>query len=454
MKALLAAGAHALSRLGHALEHHPKHVTALVAALMLGGAGGALAVASATSEPAIDPSLLPVREVVEQVQGLPVAAQADALDAFRFNLYRSEPVRANDSAESLLARLGINDPAAAAFLRADPAFRARVLAQPGRLVTAEASDTQALNALSARWVDSGSPQFQRLVVSRHGAELTTRIEAAPLVASLRMASGVLRTSYFDAMDAAGVTESVANQVLEIFAGNIDFNRGLKAGDRFTLVYESLEADGEPMRTGRVISAEFDNAGRLHQALWFQQPGQEGGYFDTEGRSLQRSFLASPMEATRITSGFAMRFHPVLHAWKQHKGVDYGGPVGSPVRTIGDGVVTWAGRQGAYGNLVVVDHGQGDTTLYAHLSRIDVLAGQNVLKGQRIGALGATGRVSGPHLHFEFREGGVHKDPIQAIRNNQALELTPLAKVEFTRQAQAVRSQFAAANSASLVASAQ
>jgi murein DD-endopeptidase MepM/ murein hydrolase activator NlpD len=451
---LLSAGERWLSRAAHALEHHPRQVTAALAALLLCGAGGAFAVASTSAEPAIDPALLPVRQVVEDVQGLPLAAQAEALDAFRFSLFRSDAVRANDTAESLLARLGINDPAAAAFLRADPAFRTQVLAQPGRLVTAEANDAHALLSLSSRWVDAGSPQFRRFVVSRSGTELSARIETAPLVASLRLASGVLRSSYFEAMDAAGVNDGVAYQVLEIFAGNIDFNRGLKIGDRFNVVYETLEADGEPMRTGRVISAEFTNAGKLHQALWFQQPGREGGYFDTEGRSLQRSFLASPMETTRITSGFAMRFHPVLHAWKQHKGIDYGGPIGAPVRTIGDGKVVWAGPQGAYGNLVVVDHGQGDTTLYAHLSRIDVLTGQNVLKGQRVGALGATGRVSGPHLHFEFRENGEHQDPILALRNNQAPELSALAKVEFKRQAQAVRSQFAAANAAALVASAQ
>ena len=445
-----------LSRVAHALEHHPKHVTALVAVVMMGGAGGALAVASASSQPAIDPSLLPVRQVVESVQPLPLQAQVEALDAFRFNLYRTEASRASDTAEALLGRLGINDPAAAAFLRNDATFRGKVLGQPGRQVTVEASDTQSLNKLSARWVvDNQSDKFQRFVVERNAqGQFTSRIEAAPLVASLRLASGALKGSYFDAMDEAGVSETVAKQVLAIFEGDIDFNRGLKAGDRFNVVYEALEADGEPMRTGRVISAEFVNGGKLHQAMWFQEPGKEGGYFDMDGKSLERSFLASPMEATRITSGFAMRYHPVLHQWKQHKGVDYGGDIGTPVRTIGDGRVRWAGPMGAYGNLVVVEHGQGDETYYAHLSRVDVAEGDTVKRGQHIGALGATGRVSGPHLHFEFRENGEHKDPIQAIRNNQAPELSAVAKADFDRVSRSLRSQFAAANSGALVASAQ
>jgi len=452
---LFAAGEKLLARVGHALEHHPRHVTALVAALLLGGAGGAFAVASASAPQEIDPSLLPVREVLELVQPRQLQAQAEALDAFHFNLYRTDASRASDTVEALLGRLGINDPAAAAFLRSEPAFRAYVLGNPARTVTVEASDAQALLKLSARWLSDRGEHFQRLVVERSApGQFTSRIETAPLVASLQMASGVLKTSYFDAMDEARVSESVAKQVLDIFAGDIDFSRGLKIGDRFNVVYEAMEADGERIRTGRVISVEFVNDGKLHQAMWYQEPGRVGGYFDMSGQSLERSFLASPMETTRITSGFAMRFHPVLHKWKQHKGVDYGGPIGTPVRTIGDGKVRWAGPMGAYGNLVVIDHGEGDETFYAHLSRIDVAPDEVVRRGQTIGALGATGRVSGPHLHFEFREGGVHKDPIQAIRNNLAVELSAQAKADFDRLSQSIRGQFAAANTAALVASAQ
>jgi murein DD-endopeptidase MepM/ murein hydrolase activator NlpD len=404
----------------------------------------------------VDPSTLPVREVVEAVQPIEVKAQAEALDAFRFNVFRTETTRASDSAEALLARLGINDPAAAAFLRSDASFRAQVLGQPGRSVTVEASDTQALVKLTARWALEGSDHFQRLVVARDTqGQFTARLESAPLAASLRLASGALRSSYFEATDAARVPESVARQVLDIFSGDIDFHNGLKVGDRFNVIYESLEADGEPMRAGRVISTEFVNAGKLHQAMWYQEAGKEGGYFDMQGRSLTRFYLASPMEVTRITSGFAMRLHPVLHQWKQHTGVDYGGPVGSPVLSIGEGTVVQAGRLGAYGNLVMIDHGQGDSTVYAHLSRLDVVAGQNVLRGQRIGALGASGRVTGPHLHFEFREDGVYKDPLQAVRERQApVVLSAQAKADFERQSRTVRSQFAALNLATTVASAQ
>ena len=129
-----------------------------------------------------------------------------------------------------------------------------------------------------------------------------------------------------------------------------------------MVYEALEADGEAMRTGRVLSAEFVNKGKLHQAMWFQEPGRKGGYYTLDGKSLDTSYLASPMEFSRVTSGFAMRFHPVLHSWRAHLGVDYGAATGTPVRTVGDGVVEFAGEQNGFGNVVIVKHNNTDQTL--------------------------------------------------------------------------------------------
>jgi murein DD-endopeptidase MepM/ murein hydrolase activator NlpD len=242
-------------------------------------------------------------------------------------------------------------------------------------------------------------------------------------------------------------------MVDIFSGEIDFHRRLRAGDRFALVYETLEADGEPMRTGRVLSAQFVNAGRQLEAIWYQEPGSTGGYFDFEGRSLERAFLASPMEVTRITSGFSMRFHPILHSWRAHKGVDYGAPTGAPVRTVADGTVDFSGQMNGYGNVVKIDHGKGDVTLYAHLSRIDVQRGERVLRGQRIGGVGSTGWATGPHLHFEFHEKGVERDPIEVARRQAPRpELTAQARVDFDRLARSMRTQLAVAATANMVAS--
>lgn len=447
-----AAGEQALSRAVHVLAHHPKHVTALIAALMLGGGGGAFAVASLGP----DPANLPVREVLEAVETLPLQPQAAELDLRDLKLFRSEITRSNDSVASLLARLGVADMEAAAFLRKDATFRAELLGRSGRSVTVEASTEHALEKLSARWSPEDDGTFRRLVIERTGpATFVSRVETAPLVAATRMASAIVRSSLFSAADDARIPDAVVSQVIQIFSGDIDFHRSLHSGDRLSVVYEALEADGEPMRVGRILSVEFVNKGRPYQAIWFQEPGSKGGYYSLDGKSLDTSYLASPMEFSRVTSGFAMRFHPILHRWKAHLGTDYGAATGTSVRTVGDGVVVFAGEQNGFGNVVIVRHNNTDETVYAHLSRIHVRPGQNVNQGQNIGAVGMTGWATGPHLHFEFRVNGVHRDPTEIARRNDAVRLSAAARPAFERLANSMRSQLAAASSyATQVASAE
>nr|CBA31746.1 hypothetical protein Csp_D28660 [Curvibacter putative symbiont of Hydra magnipapillata] len=227
---------------------------------------------------------------------------------------------------------------------------------------------------------------------------------------------------------------------------MDFHRALRKGDRFSVVYETLEGDGEPMRAGRVLSAEFVNAGKPFQAMWFKDPVApgKGGYYTLAGESLRRAFLASPLEFSRVTSGFKMRFHPILQTWRAHLGVDYAAATGTPVRSVGDGTVDFAGVQGGFGNVVMVKHRNNQTTVYAHLSRINVKKGQNVSQGQNIGAVGATGWATGPHLHFEFRVNGVHHDPLTIARQSEAVPVSTAAKPLFDKAAQSVRAQLASA----------
>ncbi len=434
---LLAAAREFLARSAHALEHHPRRLTAALATLLLCGGGGALAVA----ELGPDAAALPVRQVLEAVEPLALQPQSDALEVHGFNVFTSDQVRSSDTVDSLLARLQVNDPGAAAYLRRDTAARAQLLRAAGRTVSAEATDSRNLVRLSMRWGFDDAAQFKRLVIERAGAGgFASRVETVPYTASVRMASGVVRTSLYAAADDAGLPDAVTTQLLDIFSGQIDFHRGMKRGDRFHVVYEMLEAEGEPMRAGRVLTAEFVNGKRTHDALWYTQPGQPGAYFDFEGKSLESGFLASPLEVSRVTSGFKMRFHPILQAWAQHRGVDYGSPVGTPVRSVGAGKVQFAGWMGGYGNVVQVDHGRGDTTLYAHLSRVDVRVGAAVERGQRVGAVGQTGWATGPHLHFEFRENGVHRDPLELARQNQGVELAAQARPHFNRVAGAMRQQ--------------
>ena len=222
------------------------------------------------------------------------------------------------------------------------------------------------------------------------------------------------------------------------------------GDSFSVVYEALTADGESITwnesAGRVLAAEFVNKGKVHSAIWYESSdaGHPGAYFDFSGRSKQRSFLASPMEFSRVTSGFAMRFHPILQNWRQHAGVDYGAPSGTPVRTVSDGVVEFAGWQNGYGNVVVVKHSGDRSTLYAHLSRIDVSKGQIVEQGSHLGAVGATGWATGPHLHFEFKVGGLQQDPSLIAGLTDTGTLAPAARIKFTLLAQSAQVQLNAA----------
>lgn len=440
----ITAGERLLSQTAQVLSHHPKQVTFALAAVLLGGGGGAYAVAALGP----DPALLPVTQQVVDVEPLPLAPQSEALQAHSFNLYRSEVTRGSDTADALLGRLGIHDPAAAAFLRSHPVVRSELLGRAGRHVTAEANEQHGLVSLRARWSAEDPRQFRRLMVQRKdNGRFDTWVETVPLEPSLRLGSGTLRTSLFAAVDDAGIPDEVALQLVDIFAGDIDFHRGLRKGDRFHVVYETLEADGEPLRTGRVVSVEFQNAGRLLQAVWFQEPGKPGGYYTPGGQSMERAYLASPMQVSRVTSGFAMRMHPIHQTWRQHLGVDYGAPTGTPVRSVGQGRVDFAGRMGGYGNVVIIDHGKGETTLYGHLSRIDVRMGQMIGRGQNLGAVGATGWATGPHLHFEFRDNGVHKDPQLVARRSQGLELSAAARPAFEATVRAMRTQLEFANAA-------
>ena len=181
-----------------------------------------------------------------------------------------------------------------------------------------------------------------------------------------MKSGEIRSSLFAATDAAGIPDSVAIQLADIFGGDIDFHRDLRRGDRFSVVYEMLTIDGRPLRAGRVLAAEFVNSRKTLRAVWFATP-TAGGYYAPDGKNLRKAFLRSPLEFSRVSSGFGMRLHPILQQWRAHKGVDYAAPAGTRVRAVGDGVVEFAGRQGGYGNVVIVRHDGGITTAYAHLN---------------------------------------------------------------------------------------
>lgn len=404
----------------------------------------AAAVAISAVPPDSDPVLEPTQIVTERVHPVEVHAQLEALANLDLELTFSEVTRAGTTLEATLRRLGVADPETLAALRSDKTLQRALNGKAGRVVQSRVTASGELSELVVRM-----PAEDSKLTSTHFTRLTLRpgpdgwqsqAEQLALGSTTRLASGTIASSLFAATDDAQIPDAVAVQIAEIFSADIDFHRELRKGDTFSVVYEALTADGEPIPwshgTGRVLAGEFINQGRTHQAIWFEQDGK-GAYFDPSGRSRKRAFLASPLEFSRVSSGFAMRMHPILQRMTAHKGVDYAAPSGTPVRVVGDGTVQFAGWQNGYGKVVHVLHGRDKLTVYAHLSRVDVRKGQRVDQGQRIGAVGATGWATGPHLHFEFRIGGVHKDPRKIAKAAESIELDGKSKVRFAQVARAV-----------------
>ena len=413
-----------------------------ISLLLLLGAGGALAVAGLSPLS----SSLPVKQLVESVSTLSLDNQMQSLMKGNIRLYLADTSRSSDSADSLLARLNVSDAQAADFMRANALVRSNLLGRAGRLIRAEMDDDNRLLRLTARWATDSSVSFQRLVIERQDLGFVTRLETGELASSVRLSSAFIQSSLFAATDDAHIPDSIAVQLAEIFSGDIDFHRALRVGDRFSVAYETLEADGETLKSGKVLSAEFVNRGKSFQAMWFQENNSHpGGYYTLDGQSLRRTYLASPLTFSRISSGFKMRFHPILQAWRAHLGVDYAAPSGTPVRSIGTGVVESAGNLGGYGNAVVVKHHNGHSTVYAHLSQMLVKRGQSVAQGQSIGKVGATGWATGPHLHFEFRVNGKHQDPLVMARKSESLPVTAHARPAFDQLAKQVGQQLASAS---------
>ena len=354
---------------------------------------------------------IPRQQVVEQPALPSLIAAGDNGQTF----LREERVQRGDTVMDLLQRLGIDDAAAVGFLKGNASATSlfRQLS-PGKNLTARTGPQGELQTLI---FPLNGGKDQALVVERRGDQFSASEQLLPLETQVVMKSAEIRYSLFGASDAAGIPDSVATQLADIFGGDIDFHRDLRKGDRFAVIYESVSYLGRAVRSGRILAAEFVNNGKTYRAAWFADPaGGEGssGYYTADGKNIRKAFLRSPLEFSRITSGFtAARFHPVLQKWRAHKGIDYGAPVGTRVKATGNGVVEYVGVQGGYGKVVILRHQSRYTTLYGHLSGFaaGLHKGNRVSQGDVIGFVGATGLASGPHLHYEFRVSDVHQNPL-------------------------------------------
>jgi murein DD-endopeptidase MepM/ murein hydrolase activator NlpD len=357
----------------------------------------------------IAPVLRPVVEDLARPAVEPIDATADVY-------VREERIQRGDTVAALLSRLGADGNETLAYLRserrADPIFRQM---SPGKAVTAKVSRDGTL--LSLVFPLNGGRDHALTVERDENNQYRIGEQALPLETHVLMKSAEIRHSLFGATDAAGIPDGNATQLADIFGGDIDFHRDIRKGDRFSVIFESLSHLGKQVRTGRILAAEFINDGHAYRAVWFEGSDGKSGYYTAEGKNIRKTFLRSPLEFSRVTSGFSSgRFHPVLKEVRAHRGIDFGAPTGTRVKATGDGIVEFAGRQGGYGNLIVLRHQSQYQTAYGHLHGFaaGIRKGSRVAQGEVIGYVGTTGLSTGPHLHYEFRVGGVHRNPLAMV----------------------------------------
>jgi murein DD-endopeptidase MepM/ murein hydrolase activator NlpD len=352
------------------------------------------------------PEPVELQHVVENI-ALPTTTSASAEQS---NYWREERIQRGDTIASILSRLNVNDTEAMTYLLQAKDVRSLYQLVPGRTIRVVTTADGTLESLA--YVNTNG---RRLHVVRGESGFSSSEEVPQTEQWIMQSSGEIESSLFAATDSSGIPEIVALQLADIFSSDIDFHRDLRRGDRFSVVYEALAADGEFVGFGRVLSAEFVNQGHAFRAVFFRDDQGRNGYYTPDGRNMRKAFLRSPIEFSRVTSGFSTaRFHPILKAWRAHKGIDYGAPAGTRVRVTADGRVTFSGRKGGYGNVVIVRHTNGYETLYAHLSGFGpgIRPGRRVVQGDIVGFVGSTGLATGPHLHYEFHVNGVHQNPMR------------------------------------------
>lgn len=374
---------------------------------------GVVAAIATAPQTTLDPTIQ--QTVVEEVKVTPVEANND-----NGVFWRSERLQRGDSISRILTRLQVKDAEAERFMLQGDAAHSLLQLKAGQSVAALTTESGAL--VNLRFNDVNG---QEVLISRQNNQLQLTRRAPELHSRPVMKSGVIQSSLFAATDKADLPDSVSAQLVEIFGTQIDFHRDLQRGDRFTIVYEQLNDEGEAAKAGKILAAEFINSGKTYRAVYFANQEGKGGYYSADGKSLKQAFLRSPLEFSRISSGFTVaRFHPILQQWRAHKGVDYAAPIGTKIKVTADGVVEFVGQQSGYGNVISIRHQGKYSTLYGHMSGFasGMRKGTRVSQGDVIGYVGMTGWATGPHLHYEFKVDNVQQDPLKvALPNNVPLE---------------------------------
>jgi murein DD-endopeptidase MepM/ murein hydrolase activator NlpD len=374
-----------------------------------------------------------------------VSFQPEVIES-RGTLIQQERIRRGETLGTLLSRLGADDAEFGAFVRKDPFAKSLLELRPGRTVSAVLGTDRSIDRLTYR-LSSADPVGlgRRLVIARQSGKLVAYDEPLPAERSIETRTALVRNSLVEALDAADIPDNVLTRMADVFGEDVNL-RDVRRGDRLRVVYETLQEAGslEPPIVGRILAVQFRGGQRKIEAIWFNRGDGVGDYYSFDGRNLSRPFLASPLEFTRVSSGFTeSRLHPILRDWRAHKGVDLQAPVGTKVRSTADGVIDFVGQQRGYGNVIIIKHNAKQTTLYAHLNEFadGLRVGSKVRQGDTIGTVGMTGWTTGPHLHFEFLIDGEHVDPMAAVQAIPVRGLQGAERARFTAQANEYKARF-------------
>jgi murein DD-endopeptidase MepM/ murein hydrolase activator NlpD len=339
-------------------------------------------------------------------------------------------VRRGDSLDRLFRRHNLSAADLAGIMQDDLAKQHLRLVKPGDEIIVLHNDGH-ISELSREISFDSS-----LKVSREEEGFSAGMIKHAITVEQVEAKGRITSSLYLAAADAGISDRTIMNLTDIFAWDIDFVLDIRQGDEFRLIVEQRSRDGVAVVEGNILAAEFTNQGEVFRAIRYEDPSGHSSYFTPDGRSLRKTFLRAPLSFSRVSSNFnPNRRHPVLNTIRAHKGVDYAASHGTPVKAAGDGKIIFRGKKGGYGNAVIVQHGGNITTLYGHLSNFNRQArnGSRVKQGQVIGYVGQTGLASGPHLHYEYRKNGVHKNP-RTVSLPKAEPIDPALKADFLRTA--------------------
>ncbi len=316
-------------------------------------------------------------------------------------------IRRNDTLDAVFRQMELSL-ADLAELRNLPDVRKSLdLLRPGDIILLTHLDGE-LKSLTRRLSDTAT-----LSVTRGEEGFAADILENPLEVQEAAMTGTIDSSLFGAVNSAGGSDALAVTLADVFKYDIDFVNEVRTGDRFAVTYEQQWQDGEFLRDGEILAAEFVNKGKTFRAVRYVMPDGSAEYFTPDGHSVRKAFLRFPVAFGRVSSGFSTaRRHPILNRVRAHKGIDFAAPVGTAIKAAGSGRVVHRGVKGGYGNTVVIAHPGSVTTLYGHMSRYarGLKVGDKVKQGEVIGYIGMTGLATGPHLHYEYRVGGVHRNP--------------------------------------------